>query len=339
MPLEAVNDSTTPPTTITPAPTIIRAPLGDARATNFTTQDWIEPLLRDLALWGNYLAVLGNVDWTGWPTQLFPVAVGLWSVEVRNGFRVYHVGDLEYDASEVLHVKINARDGELVGRGLMNTNRDTLAAAIAAERWAATYFSTGAGPSVHIAHPNPDLTQDQASDLKQKFLDSQAGSRQPVVTPVGTEITVLPNDAESAQLVEARKWANQALAMALGVQPAMLGLEGPSMTYRNITEVNQQTINTTVMRYLVPVEQALSAQCLPRGTRARFATSALVRPDLGERITQATAALQAGIIDVQEARAWLDLQPNETVQQPVEVPALAAPPAQDVPALQVVGGQ
>src|SRR5262249_48250708 len=145
----------------------------------------------------------------------------------ENGRRVYMIGDTEYDAAEIFHVAINRRTGELVGRGLMNTNRDTLAAAIAAEKFAGKYFTYGTVPSVHVTHPNPALTQTQADELKQKFLNSARGTRAPVITPVGTTIDVLPSDAESAQLVEARKWSNAALAMAIGVQPAMLGLEGP----------------------------------------------------------------------------------------------------------------
>ena len=335
MPLQAVNDMTTPPTPVEPTPLVIRNPLGDARASNNTFQDWIEPVLRDLALYGNYLAVLGDVSWDGWPNIVYPVPVEAWSVELHEGVRVYTIGTDHYDASEVLHVKINARNGELVGRGLMNTNKATLAAAIAAERWAGSYFTSGTIPSMHVQHPNPDLTQTQADDLKAKLRMSQAGGRDAVITPVGTQIDVLPTDAESAQLVEARRWSNIALAIALGVQPAMLGLEGPSMTYRNIAEVNQQTINTTVMRYLVPVEQAMSAQCLPRGQRARFATAALVRPDLGERIAQAQQALAAGIISVDEARAWLDLAPADEVD--AVAPAVEVP-AEDVPTLAVVTG-
>lgn len=311
MPLEAVRENVEPPEPITPTPPVVRNPLGDPRATGLTFFDWIEPVLRDLMLWGNHVAVLGQLSWTGWPQGMFPVAAGMWSARYdENGRRKYMIGPDEYDAAEIFHVAINRRSGELVGRGLMNTNRDTLASAIAAEKFAAKYFTYGTVPSLHISHPNPDLTQDQADELKQKFLDSAKGTRAPVVTPVGTDITVLPSDAESAQLVEARKWSNASLAMALGVQPAMLGIEGPSMTYRNINEVNQQTINTTVMRYLVPIEQQMSAQCLPAGTNARFNPAALMRPDVGERITQALAAYTGGIVDVDEARAMLDLPPN-----------------------------
>lgn len=315
MPLVAVSDATTPPTTIEPTPPILRCPVGEPTMTNVTLADWVDSLIHDLALFGNYLAVLGDLAWDGWPRIMYPVPVGYWEVFYQDGARIYRVGDDEYAPTDIFHVAINRRSGELVGRGLLSNNPDAVQAAVMAERWTTNYFQTGATPSVHLSHPNPDLTQAQADDLKAKFLDAVAGGRAPVITPIGTTIDVLPNDAERAQLVEARKWSNAALAIALGIQPAMLGLEGPSMTYRNLVEVNQQVISTTMMRYLIPVEQQLTAQCLPRGTRAMFQVSALVRPDYAERMTQAIAGLQGGVLTTAEARGLLDLPPEPSLDE------------------------
>ena len=315
MPLEAVSEADDPPSVIEPTPAILRCPTGDPRATNHTLADWVESLIRDLALWGDYLGVLGDAGWDGWPRLIYPVPAWAWSVRYDSelGTR-YTIGDIEYDPAEVFHVAINRNTGELRGRGLLSTHRGPVEAAIMAERWAGRYFQYGATPSVHIKHPNPDLTQPQAEDLKQKYLDAVAGSRKPVVTPVGTEIDVIPNDAESAQLVEARKWSNAALAIALGVQPAMIGLEGPSMTYRNMNDVAQMMVNTTEMRYLIPVEQQLSAQCLPRGIKARFSIAALVRPDWNTRMDQAIAGFAGGILTNAEARSMLDLPPEPELE-------------------------
>lgn len=316
MPLQAVSEDSDTPEILDPTPPIIRCPTGDPRVTNHTLADWVESFLRDLALWGDYVAVLGDPGWDMWPRVMYPVPAWAWSIryEVSTGQTIYSIGGHEYDPAEIFHVSVNRCTGDLRGRGLLSTQGGPLSAAIQAERWAAAYFQFGATPSVHISHPNPDLTQAQASDLKAKYLDAVAGTRQPVVTPTGTTIDVIPNDAESAQLVEARKWSNAALAIALGVQPSMLGLEGPSMTYRNISDVSQMMVNTTEMRYLVPVEQQLTAQCLPRGVRARFSTSALVRPDWNVRMTQALQGFTGGILTNAEARAMLDLPPEPDLE-------------------------
>src|SRR5215472_1402686 len=335
MPLEAITETDDPaPTVIEPTPPILRCPYGDPRVTTYTLADWVENVIRDCALWGDNLGILGDPGWDGWPRIIYGVPAWAWSVRLEDGRVIYSVGDIDYDPAEVFHVSINRGTGELRGRGLLSTHRGPVEAALRAEHWAARYFQYGATPSVHISHPNPDLTQGQAQDLKQKYLDAVAGTRQPVVTPVGTEITVIPNDAESAQLVEARKWSNAALAIALGVQPAMIGLEGPSMTYRNMADVAQMMVNTTEMRYLIPVEQQLSAQCLPRGIRARFSIAALVRPDWNTRMTQAIAGFAGGLLTNAEARAMLDLPPEPDLETE---PTQPAPQTQNPPLIVAAG--
>jgi HK97 family phage portal protein len=335
MPLQSVREGTTPPEVLNPTPTILRGPLGDPRLTNLTLADWVGGVVRDLALYGNYLAVLGDLAWDGWPRVMYPVAPAYWEVCYDNGVLVYRINEVEYAPADVFHVAINRSTGELVGRGLLSGNRDAICAGVMAERWAARDFETGATPSIHITHPNPDLTQAQADELKAKFLAASKGERVPVITPLGTTIDVLPNDAQSAQLVEARKWAAQELAIALGVSPAMLGLEGPSMTYRNIAEVHQQFINSTLMGYIKPLEQQLSAQCLPGGQSASFNMAALIRPDFAERTSQAIALVQSGLLTVDEGRALIDLGPMTMTEPAMPGPAPVAAPG---PALVAVGG-
>src|SRR5215471_14454569 len=71
MPLQAVDDTQVPPAPIVPTPQILRAPTGDSRATGLTLADWEDEVIRDLALWGNYVAVLGDPGWDGWPRVMF----------------------------------------------------------------------------------------------------------------------------------------------------------------------------------------------------------------------------------------------------------------------------
>src|SRR5215471_14893275 len=143
MPLQAVDDTQTPPAPIVPTPQILRAPTGDSRATGLTLADWEDEVIRDLALWGNYVAVLGDPGWDGWPRVMFPIRPGWWSVLVEGGRVVYQIGAEQYDPAEIFHVAINRGTGELIGRGLLTGNSDLVNAAVAAERFAARYFATG----------------------------------------------------------------------------------------------------------------------------------------------------------------------------------------------------
>jgi phage portal protein BeeE len=93
----------------------------------------------------------------------------------------------------------------------------------------------------------------------------------------------------------------------MGIPGALLGLDSPSLTYRNITDVFQQFITTTVMSYIVPLEQQLSAQALPSQSLARFQQANVLRPNLEARVTLATQCLQSGLFSRDEARMFFDL--------------------------------
>jgi HK97 family phage portal protein len=296
-------------------PPILRNP---APGPNRVFADWVREYLRSSALRGNYVAVLGDNSWTGWPEIMYPVPNGQWAVEqMPDGSIWYTIAATRYPASDIFHVIRNNEVGELVGRGLLDTHRDLITASVAAERWATRYYEGGAVPPAHIEHPDPDLSQEQALELKAKY-DENARLRKALVTPAGIVVHLLDSDAEKAQLADTRRANDVKLAMACGIPGALLGLDAPSLTYRNIVDVFQQFLSTTVMGYLEPLEQQLTAFCLPRGTEARFRTAAVLRPDLQARVAIAVQAYGAELLTRDEGRALLDLPP---LDQPDETPA------------------
>lgn len=286
-----------PPILVNPTP-------GDGR----TFGDFIVEYLTDMVLYGNYVAVLGPPNPQGWPDLMVPIPTGQWEV-VSDGIEGdYHylINGIRYEKERVFHVMMNKSCSNLVGRGALQLYRRLIASSVAAERWAALYFEGGAVPPGVVKHPNPELSQEQANLLKTK-MKAVAQSREWAVVPGGTELQVLDGNAEESQLNETRKLNAQQLAMAMGIPGALLGLDSPSLTYRNITDVFQQFITTTVMSYIVPLEQQLSLQCLPRNQEARFFQANVLRPDMGARVTLANEAMSTGLFSRDEARAFFDL--------------------------------
>jgi HK97 family phage portal protein len=286
-------------------PTVITNPTpGPSR----TFADFISEYLRDMFLFGNYVAVIGPPNSTGWPGFITPVPAGQWQIEVIGSDWRYMINGHEFHPDDIFHVTMNAITGELVGRGVMTLYTSLVASCVAAERWAARYFEGGAVPPGAVTHPDPELTQVKADMLKAKMREV-AMKREWAVLPGGTTLEVLSSDAEKAQLNETRRMNAQQLAMAIGIPGALLGLDSPSLTYRNITDVFQQFITTTVMQYLVPLEQQFTLQCLPRGQLARFLPGAVLRPDLAGRVELAVQAMQAGLYDKEEALDFFNLGP------------------------------
>lgn len=311
-----------PPILLNPTP-------GDGR----TFTDFITEYLSDMVLYGNYVAVLGAPNAQGWPDVMVPVPVGQWQIvtEGNEGNYYYLINGIRYEQPRVFHVMMNKSCSNLVGRGALQLYRRLIASSVAAERWAALYFEGGAVPPGVVEHPNPDLTPEQASLLKAK-MKQVAMAREWAVVPGGTKLSVLDGNAEESQLNETRKVNAQQLAMAMGIPGALLGLDSPSLTYRNITDVFQQFLTTTVMAYLVPLEQQLSLQCLPRNQEARFFQANVLRPDMAARVQLANEAMGSGLFTREEARAFFDLGAIafiETSTSPLE--QQPAPQPEEVP--------
>lgn len=316
MPLQAVVGGE-----VVATPPILRNPVPGP---NRTLHDFIVEFVADLCLWGNYLAVIGDPSWTGWPDQLYGIPWGAWTADPDG---TYLIGGTRYGAAEVFHVAVRRRTGDRVGRGLLQTHRRLLASAVAAEAWASRYYDGGAVPPALLTSADPEMTQAKADLLKVK-LRAATRNREPVVVPAGTVLQALSSDADSAQLNETRKANSLALCQALGIPAALLGLDSPSLTYRNIGEVFQQFITTTVMGYVQPLEAQLTLQCLPRGTEAHFETASILRPDYAARVDLAVKGLQGRVMTTNESRALIDLPPVEVAED--AAPPLALVPSQEM---------
>jgi HK97 family phage portal protein len=273
---------------------------------NRTMADFLDEYISDVLLYGNYAALIGPLDSTGWPAFLVPLDITQVSVarDPDTWAPIYAVEGLDdlVPADRMFHVGMDKRSGELAGRGLLPTMSGAVAAALAADAYAGQYFTQSAVPSGVITDTRPNLTQDQATELKRKWMEAVSGTRVPVVVPGSTSFQPLATDADKAQLVQARQWDATMVAMILGVPPFLLGIETQRHTYTNAETEFGRFITTTMMRLLAPLELQLTAQCLPRGNRAEFFTGALLRADTATRANAALALYGGDIITLEEAR-------------------------------------
>ena len=293
--------------------------------------DFVDEYVSDVLLYGNYAALIGPPDSTGWPSQLIPLDVTTVSVgrDERTRQPVYAIDgwDLAIPADLMFHVAIDKRSGELKGRGLIPTLAGSLSASLAADAYAGRYFRESGVPSGVITDSRPNLTQEQATELKTKWKAAVGGTPQPVVIPASTTFTPLSADADKSQLVQSRQWNAQEIAMEMGIPPYLLGIESQRHTYSNAETEWGRFIASTIMRLLTPLEQQLGLQCLPRGNAAQFATQALLRPDTATRASAATTLYGGEIITLEEARtvAGFPAAGGPAQSSPVPAPASMNP--------------
>jgi HK97 family phage portal protein len=284
--------------------------------------------VEDLVLWGNHFALYGTeLDYRTLRAKwLVPLpADAVWILQDTGTLRwSFVVGGTELGPDELLHVSAGNRSGEVLGRGVLAQYGLWLGGATAAEAHAGAYFAGGALPPAVLQAPQV-LTDDQADELKAKWR-LMTSTREPVVLPVGYQLTPLVSNAEQAQLVQSRQWNAEQVAMLLGIPAWKLSLPGPTMTYQNVETADIDFVRDSVDRWALPLSESFTKWLLPRGTSVAWNYGARMRADQSTTMQVLTGYVAAGILTQDEARAWIGRPPmadtEATGQTPAGIPAL-----------------
>jgi HK97 family phage portal protein len=211
-----------------------------------------------LLLHGNYIALKGPAGLSGYPDYLVPVDPAKVSIIAKDGRKYFRIDERTYNDEQVFHIKGFSLPGEIAGVGIVAAQRQGIGAAIAVMEYAARYFDGGAMPSYAIKSENPDLTQEEAELLKQKWMEHYGGrSRIPAVLNASTDIKELTANANDAQLVEARNQSILDAANIVGVPGAAVGAPNTSRTYTNTELQALEYIKTSLRPLTTRIEQAM----------------------------------------------------------------------------------
>lgn len=186
------------------------------------------------------------------------------------------------DGGELIHVSIRRRAGELRGVGLRSF-LDALYPVWEAEEFAASFFTSGGIPEV-VLKTAAQLTNDEAKDLKKKWVESRTGT-EPAVLSGGLDVSFPAVDPQRAQLQEARSFGSTVAAILLGIPAALLHVQtsGATITYTNPAGAVEEVTKATIApRWLVPIERAWS-RLLPSTQAVRFDLADMQRADIKAR--------------------------------------------------------
>jgi len=275
-----------------------------------TRMETISAAVATCIIHGNYVAILGPLGPNGYPETIYPVNPERVTFRTHEGRRQYIIDSIVFDQSEIMHVKGFSLPGEHVGLGILSAQRQGLGASIAIHEYTARYFSGGTTPSVALITENPDLTQEDADLMKQKWLMAYGGrSREPVVLG-NTKVQVVQDNATESQLTEQKQFDLTEVANMLGIPGYYLGAPNTSRTYSNVEQEQLQLLRFTLLPWMIRFEQAFS-DLLPRGQVAKFNVDAFLRADTLTRYQAHQIALQSGFLSLDEVRRLEDLMPME----------------------------
>jgi HK97 family phage portal protein len=284
--------------------------------------EFIYTTLQALLTRGNTFGLI--VDRAG--AGLLPAQVELLAndrVQVEANSRIiWRIDGQEVDPASIWHVKAFTAPGQVLGLSPIGHARQAIGLGIAAEKYAAKFFGESAIPS-GVLTSDQDIKQDRADQLKARWRQSHAGSRDIAVLGNGARFQAVTIAPEEAQFLETTQANIRTICRYFGVQPELIGADsGNSLTYANVEQRALDFLTFGLRPWLVRLETAISA-LLSSTTTVKFNAAALVRTDLLTRYQAHESAIRAGWKLRSEVRELEDLPPIPGIDNQQEGPAVA----------------
>lgn len=284
----------------------------------YSRQVAIETMLETLIDYGNYFALLTQFDQLGRAQGIIPVHPRDVAVALTPAGLVYRIAGQPYGTADVMHIRTGAPAGELLGWGVLQTSGTTISTATSVAGASSYFYADGVYPAGVLQVDDPDLQEDGAELLRDKFV-AKARRGQPVVLPkhITWQPVVSPN-AEQAQLAQAANMSRREVADVLDLDGDWLGVPGNSMTYANIVDRVDNLVRFTCQPWMVGIEDAFT-ELTSRPTRVRFDTDELFRAQTTQRFADYAVGLAGRFLTLDEVRA-AERRPPIDSPPPPEVP-------------------
>lgn len=232
-----------------------------------TSIEWKEAMAVSLCVWGqayNDITRVGDRI-----AGIVPVPKPDVSPEVVSGRVVYwHTQDGRRESkerSEICPIRGFGMTGQLEGLPPYKLHSQSLGLTVAAEKYGAEFFGRGARPSgVFTGEKWPDPDNVKAFE---KLFQERTGKPLFVGGNFKYDPIVTPNN--EAQFQELREFQVRQIANIWGV-PGDRVLSPGADTYNNTEQRNLQFLQTTLLPYLIRIEQALFSCLLTRKEQEQY---------------------------------------------------------------------
>lgn len=269
-------------------------------------------MIASLLLWGNaYALIVRRGD--GTTHTLMPLMAAGMQVTYHDGSLLYRyswMGDTgEYSETDIFHVKGFSLDG-MLGMSPISQMRESLGAAMAAEKSATSFFRNGMRPSLVLNAP-AYLTETQQKRFTPKWFEEFAGTINAGKVPLmegGWSLEQIGMNPDDAQLLATRGFSVEQLCRCFGVPAVMVGhMEKTTAWGTGLEQMNLWFLTYTLRPYLRSIEQELARRVMTAGERAfyyiEFNVDGLLRTDSEKRATTMKVYVDAGINTPNEMRA------------------------------------
>jgi HK97 family phage portal protein len=165
-------------------------------------------------------------------------------------------------------------------------------------------------PAMYIKNSGVDLPANQVSALLSNWKQARQ-QRSTAYLSGNLDVQTFGFDATQMELSANRMNTATEIARLMNIPAWYLNAESTSSTYSNTIQERRSLIDLSLSPYLIAVEQRLSMDDItPITQRVRFEIEEYLRGTPMERIDVTVKLLEAGIINIDEARAMEDLAPR-----------------------------
>lgn len=284
-----------------------------------TPHDFMQFLVTSIELWGNGYAFknfLGSGD-VGELLPLLPSSVSPDKV-TREWALEYHVGDENlmgrFTKEQVFHVRNLSFDG-LVGASTVRMQRDAIGLSKSAEDHGAAVFNNGAQLGV-VFTMDQDLDDDEYRDLQVELSKYQGAKNafKPFLATGGMKPTTIGMTPEDAQMLLTRRFQKEDIASIFGIPLFLLQDTQDSNIWGSGPEqITKMFVRFTLKPRFSRLTQRFNMDLLRPGDRMwfKFDSDDLTVGDFKERMEGYDRAIQAGILNPNEARELEGKNPRE----------------------------
>jgi HK97 family phage portal protein len=252
------------------------------------------------------------------PTRRFGTSSSqLWVINPRDvtvdAYRYYVNGEL-VGPNELLVIRNRVWPGKFRGHGVWDQFRSEIGLGSAIRDYASNMLGRGI-PAGYLKVTAPDLAQDEADRLKDKWMTAHGGrDRRIAVLNATTDFHPLQLDPQALQLAELLRMSAWEIALIYGIPPYKLGISmGSNNTYANVESQSIDYVQDSLLPWARRIEAAIDA-AFPWGTNLKLDLDGLRRADTKTRYESYAIALTNGWMTVDEVRTLEDLPPMDDVQ-------------------------
>lgn len=290
-----------------------------ARSPNdfMTSSEFWEWVVTTVAFHGNCFVWMVKTS-SGTVVELLPLPHGSVSVNVQNQNQVTYTVTVgknqvyKVGPGEILHFKGQTLDG-INGLSPIQYNSGLLATARDAVGYTNAIYSNGAAPR-GVLTTDGVLSDEAYARIKASWDSSHGGvesAGKVAILESGLSFSPVNLSPGDLQLLEQRKFSRSEIAGMYRIPPHMIG-DLDRATFSNITEQTLSFYRDTLAPWLTRFENRLNHTLLRTNAQVfRFDTTEFLRGDLATEATVYKSLLEIGVLNPNEVRARMGLNPRE----------------------------